>query len=117
MTTTLELIPGQLTLEQLRQIRRGDVRLTLHPSAHAAIARSAAVVQAAAAGDDPVYGVNTGFGKLASRRINKDELAALQRNLIRSHCVGVGAPLAAPVVRLMLATKAASLARGFSGVR
>jgi histidine ammonia-lyase len=117
MTTLLELIPGQLTLDQLRQIRRGDVRLTLHPDATVAIRRSAAVVQAAAAGDDPVYGVNTGFGKLASKRIGKDELAALQRNLIRSHCVGVGAPLAPPVVRLMLATKAASLARGFSGVR
>ncbi|SEK50785.1 histidine ammonia-lyase [Roseateles sp. YR242] len=117
MTTSLELIPGHLTLDQLRQIRQGGVRLSLHADASAAIRRSAAVVQAAAAGDAPVYGVNTGFGKLASKRIGKDELAALQRNLIRSHCVGVGAPLAAPVVRLMLATKAASLARGYSGVR
>ncbi|UXH79549.1 histidine ammonia-lyase [Roseateles amylovorans] len=117
MTTALELIPGRLTLDQLRQIRRGDLRLTLHADAAAAIRRSAAVVQAAAAGDAPVYGVNTGFGKLASKRIGKDELAALQRNLIRSHCVGVGAPLSPAVVRLMLATKAASLARGYSGVR
>ena len=117
MTTSLELIPGRLTLDQLRRIRAGGVTLTLHADAWPAIRRGAAVVQAAAAGDDPVYGVNTGFGKLASKRIGKDELAALQRNLIRSHCVGVGAPLAPPVVRLMLATKAASLARGFSGVR
>jgi len=117
MTTTIELIPGQLTLAQLRQIRHGGVRLSLQEAALAGIRHSAALVQAAAAGDAAVYGVNTGFGKLASQRIGKDELAALQRNLIRSHCVGVGAPLAPPVVRLMLATKAASLARGFSGVR
>ena len=113
----LELTPGQITLAQLRSIRGGDVKLTLHASAAENIRRSAAVVQAAAAGDAPVYGVNTGFGKLASTRISKADLATLQFNLIRSHCVGVGAPLQPSVVRLMLATKAASLARGFSGVR
>ncbi|MDL5032997.1 histidine ammonia-lyase [Pelomonas sp. APW6] len=115
--TTLELTPGQLTLDQLRQIRQGGVRIALHASAQEIIRRSAAIVQAHAAGDAAVYGVNTGFGKLASTRISKDDLATLQFNLIRSHCVGVGAPLAPGVVRLMLATKAASLARGFSGVR
>jgi histidine ammonia-lyase len=75
------------------------------------------VVQRAAAGDAPVYGVNTGFGKLASTRISEADLATLQLNLIRSHSVGVGEPLAPAVVRLMLALKAASLARGYSGVR
>jgi histidine ammonia-lyase len=115
--TSLEITPGHLTLDHLRAIRAGGVTLTLHASALDAIQRSAAVVQAAAAGDAPVYGVNTGFGKLASKRISKEELATLQRNLIRSHCVGVGEPLAPPVVRLMLAMKAASLARGHSGVR
>jgi histidine ammonia-lyase len=64
-----------------------------------------------------VYGVNTGFGKLASTRISADDLATLQCNLIRSHSVGVGEPMAPPVLRLMLAMKAASLARGYSGVR
>ena len=113
----LEITPGELSIEQLRSIRNGNVTLSLHDSAADIIRRSAAVVQAAAAGDAPVYGVNTGFGKLASTRISKEDLAALQRNLIRSHCVGVGAPLAPSVVRMMLATKAASLARGFSGVR
>ncbi|MDY0743829.1 histidine ammonia-lyase [Paucibacter sp. R3-3] len=117
MTTSIDIIPGELNLAQLRAIRTGGVALRLHAGATEAIERSAALVQAAAAGDSPVYGVNTGFGKLASKRIGKDELAALQRNLIRSHCVGVGAPLAPGVVRLMLATKAASLARGYSGVR
>ena len=113
----LTLTPGALSLADLRAIHDGGVTLALAASAHADIERSAKLVQDAAAGDEPVYGVNTGFGKLASKRIGKDELAALQRNLIRSHCVGVGEPLAPSVVRLMLATKAASLARGFSGVR
>ena len=75
------------------------------------------MVQDAADGDAPVYGVNTGFGKLANKRIDKDQLDTLQRNLIRSHSVGVGEPLAAPIMRLMMATKAASLARGYSGCR
>jgi histidine ammonia-lyase len=74
-------------------------------------------VQRAAQGGAPVYGVNTGFGKLANTRIEPDDLDRLQLNLIRSHSVGVGAPLAPEVVRLVLALKAASLARGASGVR
>jgi histidine ammonia-lyase len=115
--TTITLTPGALSLEQLRAIRIGGVRLALAEGSAEQIRRSAALVQAAAAGDAPVYGINTGFGKLASTRIGKEDLATLQRNLIRSHCVGVGAPLSPAVVRLMLATKAASLARGYSGVR
>ncbi len=113
----LTLTPGQLTLEQLQAIHAGGVRIALAESSRAAIAASAAIVQAAAAGDAPVYGVNTGFGKLANQRISAADLATLQLNLIRSHSVGVGEPLAPPVVRLMLALKAASLARGASGVR
>lgn len=111
----MKLIPGQLTLAQLADIAAGHAALQLDD--WSAIDKSAALVAAAAAGDAPVYGVNTGFGKLASTRIAKDQLAALQLNLIRSHAVGVGAPMSAEVVRLMLATKAGSLARGFSGVR
>ncbi|XHS80418.1 histidine ammonia-lyase [Burkholderiaceae bacterium UC74_6] len=117
LTPMLTLTPGSLTLADLRAIHAGGVTLALVPQALADIDNSARLVLAAAAGDDPVYGVNTGFGKLASKRIGRDELAALQRNLIRSHCVGVGEPMNPAVVRLMLATKAASLARGFSGVR
>ena len=92
-------------------------RCKLDPQALPAIAASAEVVRRAAEGDAAVYGVNTGFGKLASTRISEADLATLQLNLIRSHSVGVGAPLTPAVVRLMLATKAASLARGHSGVR
>jgi histidine ammonia-lyase len=109
--------PGHFTLEQLQAVHAGGVALEIDDAARAAIAASAAVVQRAAAGDAPVYGVNTGFGKLASTRISAADLATLQLNLIRSHSVGVGEPLAPEVVRLVLACKAASLARGASGVR
>ena len=108
---------GDFTLEQLQAVHAGGVALEIDAEARAAIAASAAVVQRAAAGDAPVYGVNTGFGKLASTRISAADLATLQLNLIRSHSVGVGEPLAPEVVRLVLACKAGSLARGASGVR
>ena len=117
MTTTLQLEPGRLTLDALQAIHGGGVNLTLAVAARDAVRASAAVVQRAAQGIEPVYGVNTGFGKLASTRIDAMQLDALQLNLIRSHSVGVGEPLQPPVVRLMLALKAASLARGHSGVR
>jgi histidine ammonia-lyase len=117
------LRPGLLTLDELQAIHGGAevaVRpqpLVIDPQALPCIMASAAVVRHAAEGEAPVYGVNTGFGKLASTRISEADLATLQLNLIRSHSVGVGEPLAAPVLRLMLAMKAASLARGYSGVR
>ncbi len=117
MTTTLQLQPGRLTLDVLQAIHGGVVVLVLDPEQRDAIRASAAVVQRAALGAEPVYGVNTGFGKLASTRIDAGQLSALQMNLIRSHSVGVGEPLQPAVVRLMLASKAASLARGHSGVR
>jgi histidine ammonia-lyase len=113
----LKLAPGHFSLEQLQAVHAGSSTLEIDDAARAAIAASAAVVQRAAAGDAPVYGVNTGFGKLASTRISADDLATLQRNLIRSHSVGVGEPLSSEVVRLVLALKAGSLARGASGVR
>jgi histidine ammonia-lyase len=117
MTTTLCIQPGHLTLEQLQAIHAGVLQLSLAESSRAAIAASQQVVQRAADGDAPVYGVNTGFGKLANQRISKAQLETLQLNLIRSHSVGVGEPLAPEIMRLMMALKAASLARGYSGVR
>ena len=111
------LRPGQLTLDELRAIHAGGQPLVVDPQALPAIRASAAVVQRAAAGDAPVYGVNTGFGKLANQRISAEMLDTLQLNLIRSHSVGVGEPLDPAVLRLMLALKAGSLARGHSGVR
>ena len=114
---TITIQPGRLSLEQLQAIHAGLVPLTLAPSCRGPIRASQQVVQDAADGEAPVYGVNTGFGKLANQRISKAQLDTLQLNLIRSHSVGVGTPLAPQVVRLMLALKAASLARGHSGVR
>ena len=117
MISILLIEPGQLTLDQLQAIHSGVRQLTLPESSRAVIRASQQVVQRAADGDAPVYGVNTGFGKLANQRISKAQLDTLQLNLIRSHSVGVGEPLAPEIVRLMLALKAASLARGHSGVR
>ncbi len=117
MSVNMLLNPGHLDWAQLQAICAGNVELSLNPTAIEKIDASADVVTRAALGDAPVYGVNTGFGKLANVKIDEADLAALQLNLIRSHCVGVGAPLSAGVVRLMLAMKAASLARGYSGVR
>ncbi|MEQ1804132.1 MAG: histidine ammonia-lyase [Burkholderiaceae bacterium] len=115
--TEILLRPGRLTLDDLLAVHANGTALALDPGALPGIQAAAAIVQRAAAGDAPVYGVNTGFGKLASTRIGEADLATLQVNLIRSHSVGVGEPLAPPIVRLMLALKAASLARGASGVR
>lgn len=117
MPTSLHLVPGALTLDTLLAIHAGGVQLKLGDACRSGIRASQQVVQSAADSDAPVYGVNTGFGKLANKRISKEQLATLQCNLIRSHCVGVGEPLSPPVMRLMLALKAASLARGYSGVR
>lgn len=81
------------------------------------IEASARVVDAIIARDQPVYGINTGFGKLAHVRIKAEELSVLQRNIVLSHAAGVGEPMPRNVVRLMMALKLASLAQGASGVR
>jgi histidine ammonia-lyase len=117
MARTLCLEPGQITLEQLQAIHGEVIQLSIPQASRNAIRASQRVVQSAADGDVPVYGINTGFGKLANQRISKAQLETLQLNLIRSHSVGVGEPLAPEIMRLMLALKAASLARGYSGVR
>jgi histidine ammonia-lyase len=112
------IIPGQLTLAQLRRLCGSErVIVELDPACRADVRASAELVRKATEGEAPVYGVNTGFGKLATTRIARDDLAILQLKLLRSHAVGVGKPMAEPAVRLILLLKAASLARGFSGVR
>ncbi|MEO0823550.1 MAG: histidine ammonia-lyase [Pseudomonadota bacterium] len=110
------LRPGAARLADLVAVRAGGAA-ALEPGVRAAVEASAAQVAAAAGGEAAVYGVNTGFGKLASVRIAPGDTAALQRNLVRSHCAGVGEPVEAGVVRLMLALKLLSLGRGASGVR
>ncbi|MFN3643822.1 MAG: histidine ammonia-lyase [Gemmobacter sp.] len=113
----LTLTPGAVTLDELAAVWFDAAPVRLDPAARAGVDRAAAVVARAAAGGAAVYGVNTGFGKLASRKIAPEDTATLQRNLILSHCAGHGAPLPAPVVRLTMALKLASLGRGASGVR
>lgn len=114
---TVTLVPGRVTLPQLMAVYWDGQAAVLDRSADAAIETAASRIDEIARGNAPVYGVNTGFGKLASIRIDSADVARLQRNLILSHCCGVGAPLPEPVVRLMMALKLASLGRGASGVR
>ena len=110
------LQPGEVSLEQWQAIYAGAAA-ALDPAAAPRIAASAAAVERILAKGAPVYGINTGFGKLASVRIDDADLAALQRNIVLSHAAGTGAPSPIPVVRLMLALKLASLGQGASGVR
>lgn len=111
------LLPGQATLAQLERIYRTEAPAVLDASAHAGIAVAAGRIADAAAGGAAVYGVNTGFGKLASLKIAAKDTATLQRNLILSHCCGVGEPMPRAVARLMMVLKLLSLGRGASGVR
>ncbi|HTJ27453.1 MAG TPA: histidine ammonia-lyase [Candidatus Limnocylindria bacterium] len=114
---TIALVPGTLSLAGARALLRRDARLALATGARQGVDRSAAVVAAIAERGTSVYGVNTGFGKLAQTPIPREKLGELQRNLVISHACGVGAPLPREVVRLILALKVNSLARGYSGIR
>lgn len=114
--TAITLIPGNIPLRDWRSIHAGKP-IRLDPGCRPAIAAGADAVDRILARDMPVYGINTGFGKLASVRIGADDLATLQRNIVLSHAAGTGAPMPIPVARLMLVLKLASLAQGASGVR
>lgn len=114
--TSLVLTPGAVPLATWRAIYRGAA-IALDPACRPAIARATEAVAAIVAKGEPVYGINTGFGKLASVRIPAADLATLQRNIVLSHAAGVGEPMPVPVVRLMMALKLASLAQGASGVQ
>ncbi|WP_244622696.1 histidine ammonia-lyase [Microvirga brassicacearum] len=116
MTDTFTLEPGSVPLSTWHAIYRGaDVQLAA--SCRPAVEASARTIQSIIAKGAPVYGINTGFGKLASVRIADADLVALQRNIVLSHAAGVGEPLPVSVTRLILSLKLASLAQGASGVR
>ena len=117
MKAALDIAAGKLTLGMLRRIARGEARVALDPATRPAIDASRAAVQQAVDHGAPAYGINTGFGKLAKTHIANDQLERLQTNLVHSHAVGTGALLDDATVRLVLMLKAASLARGYSGVR
>ena len=110
------LNPGSVPLETWRKVYNGAVA-RLDPASSPAIKASADAVDAIVARGEPIYGINTGFGKLASVRIENADLAKLQYNIVLSHAAGVGPPAPRGIVRLMMALKLASLARGASGVR
>lgn len=114
--STINLNPGAVSLAQWRAVCAG-APARLDPACAEPIAASAAAIARILAKGEPVYGINTGFGKLASVRIDDDQLATLQRNIVLSHAAGTGAPSPVPVVRLMMALKLASLGKGASGVR
>ncbi|MFP9230986.1 histidine ammonia-lyase [Pectobacterium cacticida] len=120
MTTTpssICLTPGAVDLATLRAIYHGGVTLTLAEEAWADVDAACQQVADIVRQNRVVYGINTGFGKLVSTSIPADRLAELQRNLVLSHSVGVGELLPDNVLRLVMATKVVSLARGHSGVR
>jgi histidine ammonia-lyase len=113
---TLSLHPGSTPLSTWRAVYFG-ADCALDPATRPRVEAGARVIDQVVAADAPVYGINTGFGKLASVRIGTSDLTRLQRNIVLSHCVGVGEPLPVPVTRLMMALKIASLAQGASGIR
>jgi histidine ammonia-lyase len=113
---TILLRPGAVSLAGWRAVYRGATA-SLDPGCFAAIERGATAVARIVERGEPVYGINTGFGKLASVRIAAADLEQLQRNIVLSHAAGVGEPSPAAIVRLMMALKLASLGHGASGVQ
>lgn len=114
----LNIIPGQLTLEQLRAVTKYEgIQYHLDQSAFDGINKSAEAVQQVIAEDRVVYGINTGFGLLANTRIKNNELELLQRSIVLSHSAGFGEYMDDTTVRLMMVLKINSLSRGFSGIR
>src|SRR5690606_12693878 len=122
---TLRVDGRSLALRDVVAVARGDVQLVLEPEARQRMGASLAWVRAAALGEVhdergeplPVYGVNTGYGSLARKRIPREHIAELSWNLVRSHAAGVGAALPPEVVRAMMFLRANALAKGASGCR
>ncbi len=116
---SFELNGTNLTLHDLAFIAKakiGDVKLSIHPEALKKMQASRKVVESIVDKGKPVYGINTGFGALASKQIDKQDLAQLQYNLIRSHCTGVGKPFSIEITRAIMLSRANCLIQGFSGV-
>jgi histidine ammonia-lyase len=114
--SAIVLQPGNVPLADWRRIHAG-AEVSLDPSCRAGVAAAADLVAAIVEKGEPVYGINTGFGKLATVRIDASDLKTLQRNIVLSHAAGVGEATPRKIVRLMMALKLASLGQGASGVR
>ena len=117
MSVTVTLDGRSLTIADVVSVARHGARVAVAPETRQRVTRSRAEIEAAIARGDTIYGVNTGFGKLAHVRIPSDDLRALQLNLIRSHASGVGEPLPVEAVRAMMLLRANVLLMGTSGVR
>jgi histidine ammonia-lyase len=112
----IELDGASLTLEQLLVIADRGEAVRIAPPARERVHAARAIVERRARGDEPAYGINTGFGSFAEVKIAPDALDALQLNLLRSHAAGIGSPLPARTVRATMALRANVLAKGFSGI-
>ena len=115
--SAMVLTSGAVSLRDLEIVWRDELAVKLDPSCKPSVEAAAARIARAASGDVPVYGVNTGVGKLAGVTIASKDTATLQRNLILSHCCGVGDPISRAHSRLIMVLKLLSLGRGASGVR
>ncbi|HEX4306191.1 MAG TPA: histidine ammonia-lyase [Solirubrobacterales bacterium] len=113
----VELTAKGLGREDVVAVARGGAAVTVGPEAVAAMARGAAVVAELVASDEPVYGVSTGFGALATTPIPAEKRALMQKSLVRSHAAGMGPEVETEVVRAMMLLRARSLSMGYSGVR
>src|SRR5271170_7652447 len=114
---SIALSGNELTFEQLYAVALGGEAVSLAPLAVERMNASRAVVDRLVASGQTAYGINTGFGKLASVRISTEQVRQLQVNLVRSHACGVGAPLSEAETRAMMLLRANALAKGLSGVR
>src|SRR5881296_3411943 len=114
--TMIELDGASLTIEQLLEIADRGEHVALSPAARDRVRAARAVVERRARGDEPAYGINTGFGSFAEVKIAPDALETLQLNLLRSHAAGLGDPLPVRAVRATMALRANVLAKGFSGI-
>src|SRR5712691_8629014 len=112
----IELDGSSLTIDQLLAIADRGEPIALAAAARERVRASRAVVDRRARGDEPAYGINTGFGSFAEVKIAPDALETLQLNLLRSHAAGLGDPLPARTVRATMALRANVLAKGFSGI-
>jgi histidine ammonia-lyase len=114
---TILLTGNDLTFEQLYAVALRNEAVSLAPAAVTRMNTSRSVVDRLVATNETAYGINTGFGKLASVRISAEQVRQLQVNLVRSHACGIGAPLSVPETRAMMLLRANALAKGLSGVR
>ena len=115
-TAVVQIRPGEMGIDEWRDIY-GGAPVSLSRSARSRIDAGARTIRDVLAKGAPIYGINTGFGKLANVRIADGDLTALQRNLVLSHAAGTGTPLPKSVARLIMALKISSLGHGASGVR